>query len=307
MESFLRSYAQRPQAPSSTTSSLPTSHPPVPITPKQTITKMGSKDYAKDGPIRNKQQSIQKQEQIAEREEKRQVTNFANMDPQLPTDTSIFSPDPETATTTVFLAPSFSGKTTLIVNQLNQLSDADLDVYTTIVLFTESLSAVPLKHISSRIMNKMVIFDTFLPDYISYLKRTNTMTGNRYRYLILFDDMLQLRGETIVSMILTLRNSGVSTAIAIQYSKLLSPGQRQSIHDYYLINLRLEDLEYLLTGFIATHMRDRLNEEGDVKAYDYSIKKLAEATRRRLKYGILHFDQRHDKIYIYSSPRSNVT
>ena len=116
------------------------------------------------------------------------------------------------------------------------------------------------------------------------------------------DDCLRLKGETIVDMILTLRNSGVSTVISIQHSKLLTPAQRQSIHDYYLMNLRLEDLEYLLHGFIASHMRDRLNEEGDPKAYDYSVRKLAEAVRHRLRdYRILHYDQRHDKVNIYSS------
>ena len=137
------------------------------------------------------------------------------------------------------------------------------------------------------------------------MKKTNTATNNRFRYLVIMDDCLRLRGSAIVDMILTLRNSGVSTVISIQHSKLLTPAQRQSIHDYYLLNLRLEDIEYLLQGFIATHMRDRLNEEGDPKAYDYSVKKLAEAVRHRLRgWRILHYDQRHDKIFIYSSPRT---
>ena len=116
------------------------------------------------------------------------------------------------------------------------------------------------------------------------------------------DDYLHLRTDVIVNMILTLRNSGVSTAISIQYSKLLSPSQRQSIHDFYLMNLRLEDMQYLLQGFIATHMRELLNEEGDPKAFEYSVKKLAEVVRGRLSdRRILHYDQRHDKVNIYSN------
>lgn len=223
-------------------------------------------------------------------------------DPPLPSGWSIFTPDPETATTTVFLAPSFSGKTTLIVEQLNRLSDDDLASYGGIVLCTESIAAEPLKKLEPRVLKKMNIFDCFIPEYVYFMKKTNTLTSNRFRYLVIMDDCLKLRGDTIVSMILTLRNSGVSTAISIQYSKLLTPSQRQSIHDFYLINLRLEDLEYLLTGFVATHARDLLNDEGDNKAYEYPVKKLAEVMRKRLsERRILHYDQRHDKIKIYSS------
>tara|TARA_R110000787_G_scaffold136205_1_gene248729 strand:+ start:7347 stop:8240 length:894 start_codon:yes stop_codon:yes gene_type:complete len=258
-----------------------------------------SKRKREEVPIVEQSTQISKKKKIDIREERRQ---HEVEDPQLPKDWSIFTPDPETATTTVFLAPSFSGKTSLIVAQLNALTDHDLESYSGITLCTESISAAPLRELSERVLRKLTIFDGFLPDYVAYMKKTNTMTNNRFRYLVIMDDCLRLKGSTIVDMILTLRNSGVSTAISIQYSKLLTPAQRQSIHDYYLMNLRLEDLEYLLTGFIASHMRDKLNEEGDTKAYDYSIKKLAEAVRSRLKgYKILHYDQRHDKIKIYSS------
>lgn len=251
-------------------------------------------------PVKNKEYMISKKKKIDAREAHLQADT--RQDPPLPKDWSIFSPDPETATTTVFLAPSFSGKTSLIVEQLNRLTDDELDTYTAIVLCTESIASSPLKKLDQRILEKMNLFDSFIPEFVGLMKRTNTLTHNRYRYLVIMDDCLRLKGETIVDMILTLRNSGVSTVISIQHSKLLTPAQRQSIHDYYLMNLRLEDLEYLLHGFIASHMRDRLNEEGDPKAYDYSVRKLAEAVRHRLRdYRILHYDQRHDKVNIYSS------
>lgn len=251
--------------------------------------------------IVHQKQQVTKKQRIDEREEAAQ-SRIRDSDPPLPKDWSIFTPDPTSATTTVFIAPSFSGKTTLIVEELNKLTDDDLDSYTAIVLCTESIASAPLKKLSEKVLKKMNILDCFVPEYVSYLKKTNTMTHNRFRYLVIMDDCLRLRGDVIVNMILTLRNSGVSTAISIQYSKLLSPAQRQSIHDYYLLNLRLEDLEYLLQGFIASHMRDKLNQEGDPKAYDYSVKKLAEAVRHRLRdYRILHYDQRHDRINIYST------
>ena len=248
----------------------------------------------------NKEKQIYVKSRIDKRENEYQERE-PQSDPPLPTDWSIFTPDPETATTTVFLAPSFSGKTTLIVNELNKLTDEALASYAAIVLCTDSVAAEPLKLLEDRVLRKINILDSFVPEYIAFMKKTNTLTNNRFRYLVIMDDCLDLRGPVLVKMILTLRNSGISTAISIQYSKLLSPAQRQSIHDYYLMNLRLEDLEYLLTGFIATHMRDRLNEEGDPKAFEYSVKQLASAVRKRLEgRKMIHYDQRHDKINIYS-------
>jgi hypothetical protein len=221
-------------------------------------------------------------------------------DPPLPSDRSIFSPDPETATTAVLLAPSFSGKTSLIVSELNKLTDHELLDLTSILLITDSTCAAPLKTLQQRVRDKLVILDRFIPEIIAMMKTSNSLTENRFRYLVLLDDITSLKTPTLIKMILTLRNSGVSTVISIQYSKLLSPAQRQSIHDYYIMNLRLEDLEYLLSGFISTHMRDMLNEEGDAEAYDYSVKKLAERVRERMSgRKIIHYDQRHDKIKIY--------
>lgn len=264
------------------------------------LTKRKRPREADEQPIVDKDSQIEKKRRLDAQLEINQKNQKG--DPLLPREWSIFTPDPETATTTVFLAPSFSGKTSLIVEQLNRLTDKDLDCYTSIVLCTESISAAPLKKLDERVLKKMNILDSFIPEYVLYIKKTNTLTSNRFRYLVIMDDCLKLKGEVIINMILTLRNSGVSTAISIQYSKLLSPAQRQSIHDYYLLNLRLEDLEYLLTGFVATHARDRLNQEGDPKAYEYTIKKLAETMRYRLRdRRILHYDQRHDKINIYSS------
>ncbi|MBL4890192.1 MAG: hypothetical protein JKX97_09260 [Candidatus Lindowbacteria bacterium] len=275
---------------------------PQPPDPTQDLMKGRSKKRKenKEEPIPSKEAQIKKKRKIDYRELSMQ--REGREDPPLPSDWSIFTPDPETATTTVFLAPSFSGKTSLIVEHLNRLTDEDLRSYASIVLCTESISAAPLKLLSDRLLEKMNIFDCFLPEYVSLMKRTNTLTHNRFRYLVIMDDCLKLKGDVVEDMILTLRNSGVSTAISIQYSKLLKPAQRQSVHDYYLMNLRLEDLEYLLTGFIASHMRDRLHEEGDSEAYDYSVKKLAAAVRHRLKdRKILHYDQRHDNIKIYSN------
>lgn len=211
---------------------------------------------------------------------------------------SVFAPE-ETGNTKVFLAPSFSGKTTLLVNELNRLSEENLKEYDKIILFTESVASAPLKHLKKHVLDKILIYDRFVPKILKLFKRINTVTRNRFKFLIMMDDCIALRGSDVQKMILTLRNVNISTVICIQYSKLLAPSQRQSIHDYFIMNLRLEDLEYILSGFIGSHFREKLAEEGDSAAMSDRIQVLAEKARNRLKDRILHFDQRHDQIHIY--------
>jgi len=226
-------------------------------------------------------------------------------DPQLPPK-SIFACEKESANTKVFLAPSFSGKTTLMVDELNKLSRKELEEYDKILLFTESTSSAPLKKLDKKVRAKMMIYDRFVPQFVRVLKKINTVTNNRYRFLLLLDDCLNLKGGILIKLILTLRNANISTVISIQYSKLLAKSQRQSIHDYFLINLHLEDFEYLMSGFLASHFRLLFEREGmgtkeEINKLNY--KQLAEKAMERLKDKILHFDQRHDSITIYGRPK----
>jgi hypothetical protein len=116
------------------------------------------------------------------------------------------------------------------------------------------------------------------------------------------DDCIDLKGGLLIKLILTLRNANISTVICIQYSKLLSRSQRQSIHDYYMMNMKLEDLEYLMSGFLAPHFRQLFEDEGASDVNKMNYRQLAEKAKERLKDKILHFDQRHDKIEIFNRP-----
>ena len=223
-------------------------------------------------------------------------------DPQLPRK-SMFAMEEESANTKAFLAPSFSGKTTLMVSELNKLSRTELEEYDKIILFTESTSSAPLQKLSRDVRAKMMIYDRFVPQFVKLLKKINTVTHNKFRFLLLLDDCIDLKGGILIKLILTLRNVNISTVICIQYSKLLSRSQRQSIHDYYLMNMKLEDLEYLMSGFLASHFRDlfiREGGEGSAEAINkLNYKKLAEKAMERLKGKIVHFDQRHDQLIVY--------
>lgn len=237
-------------------------------------------------------------------EEEGEESNNPNQDPPLPRK-SIFAAEEESANTKVFLAPSFSGKTTLMVEELNKLTPKELDEYDKILLFTESVASAPLKKLDKKVREKMMIYDRFIPQLVKVLKKINTVTKNRYRFLLLLDDCINLKSGILIKMILTLRNANISTVISVQYSKLLAKSQRQSIHDYYMLNLHLEDFEYLMSGFLAPHFRDLFEREGmgtKEENNKLNYKKLAEKAMDRLKGKLLHFDQRHDQITVYQRP-----
>lgn len=230
--------------------------------------------------------------------------NFDNVDKDLPSE-SMFKAEEESANTKILLAPSFSGKTTLMVRELNKLTDEEAKQYSKIIIFTESVNATPLKFLSENLIKsgRVLIFDRFVPKCLHDLAKINSETGNRYRFLVFLDDILKLRGDTLIKMILTLRNSNISTVISIQYIKLLTPSQRQSVHDIYAIKLTLPDWEFVVKDFIGNHIRDYFSIElGDPEAFNYSIRELALRTKERMTDRIFHYSQRGDKFEIFKKP-----
>ncbi len=143
----------------------------------------------------------------------------------------IFKPD-EYPKSTVLLGGSFSGKTTLLVDELNKLSPDD---YTLIVLFTESKNAQPFKKLKTRVK----IIEGFDPDIIRFLKNINDRTNNRYNFLCLLDDVIdQKYAKELSKMILTYRNSGISSCISIQYPMLINKSSRSSFHQVLLLGAK---------------------------------------------------------------------
>jgi hypothetical protein len=89
-----------------------------------------------------------------------------------------------------------------------------------------------------------------------------------------------------------MRNSNISTCVLLQHVKLITPSSRNSLHNYYITGLRIEDWEYMLRAFLASFFRSTLNEKG-------SYGKLAERVKEYMTGKVLHYDQRKDVINYY--------
>jgi len=209
--------------------------------------------------------------------------------------TSIFIPE-STGVTYAMFGKSYSGKTTFVVNGLNKLTEDQLRHYNVIVFFTESSHAEPLKDLAPHVKTKMVLLDRFCPKLLLAMKRINDATKNMFKFLVIFDDILKLRGELVTKCVATLRNSNISTAISIQHDKFINPAQRNSVHNMYIFNLRSEPWEYMLRGFILGNVRELIPPLKDTK----SVMKVAQALRENMDEYILYYDQRKDKMAIWN-------
>jgi len=207
---------------------------------------------------------------------------------------SIFAPEPS-GTTYAIVGKSFSGKTTFIVNQLNALGEDQLKEYNAIIFFTESANADPLRFLSPRVKEKMILTDRFCPKILQMLKKLNDSTHNQFKFLVIFDDILQLRGMLLTKCILTLRNSNISTVISIQYEKLMNPAQRSSVHNMYIFNLRTDSWEYMLKGFVLGNVKELLPSLAD----DKRVTVVAQKMRQCMDDYILYYDQRKDVIAVW--------
>lgn len=215
---------------------------------------------------------------------------------------SAFSPE-ETGVTYAIIGKSFSGKTYFIVQELNKLTKEELGKYTAIFFFTESTSAKPLEKLTPAVKKKMIVMDRFCPTILRAVKRLNDGTSNKFKFFIIFDDIIDLRGNLLTKSILTLRNSNISTVISIQYEKLLNPAQRSSLHNIYLFNLRTESWEYMLKGYLLGNFKEKIpslkDNPNDPKSKKKTPAQIAQALRECLDDYIIYYDQRRDELTVY--------
>ena len=142
--------------------------------------------------------------------------------------------NPDTGKSTLILGASFSGKTFLLAHELNKLQPGD---YECIILFTESVNADPLKDINPKL--NIQVFQGFRPNIVDFLKRVNDLLENRFRFLIILDDVVdQKMSKTLNKMVLTYRNANISSCILIQYPNLISKSSRSSFHQVAITGSR---------------------------------------------------------------------
>lgn len=191
-----------------------------------------------------------------------------------------------------------SGKTYFAVQQLNKLKGKKAvpvrgntlnrvqkkrPLYDKIILITGSDEAGPLKNLDPALDVKIASGRNFKIPWI--LKRINLASGNHFRFLVLFDDIVTgLRKGVLKDVFLTIRNSNISPWILIQAETLLDKNSRETIFDHYVTGLPISGWEKYIKNFIYDDVKRALNFQGK------DIYELASQWKSFVGDNIVHFN-----------------
>lgn len=95
------------------------------------------------------------------------------------------------------------------------------------------------------------------PRYIDLQRRLNQRFNNKYRFLIMLDDIIAVNTSKIVNnLILTYRNSNISSMICLQYPRLLSKMARANGNYYAFFRFHSEEtIEDAIKVFLSSYFR----------------------------------------------------
>ena len=78
--------------------------------------------------------------------------------------------------------------------------------------------------------------------YIRAQKYVNVKTKNKYNFVVMIDDFIAIRYSKILNdLILTLRNSNISSMICLQFTKLLSKEARSNVNGILFFSLNSDE------------------------------------------------------------------
>ena len=145
----------------------------------------------------------------------------------------------EGATSTVIFGSSKSGKTTLMTKTIYKMFyQNDNEFISTL------FSGNPQINLYKDLKN-LIIADGFNErsrKYIMMHKYINSKTDNAYKFLEMFDDILDIKYSSLVNnLILSYRNSNISSVICLQYIKLLSKQNRANVNNIIIFRCNSDE------------------------------------------------------------------
>jgi hypothetical protein len=168
--------------------------------------------------------------------------------------------DPGTGNTILVFGSSKSGKSTALMHIYDRYFAPEgtrpkgEDYIST--LWTNSPN-IPLYqgHNGLIIGNK---FDKTAESLIKMEKKINASTENRYKFLNIYDDIIEVRHVKLINAgMLYYRNSNMSQIVSLQYSNLLSKMSRGNAHNILAFNmLSTEATELIVKTYFSSVFRD---------------------------------------------------
>lgn len=159
------------------------------------------------------------------------------------------------------VASSKSGKTTLLKYIISKVFPDDIKV-----LMTQS----PCAEIYSDLKKDCVFAPAFLPEIIRTAYLLNKNTSNRYRFLIVIDDVVGVKNDRQMAKLMALyRNSGMSAIISGQDLTMLNPIGRSNVNNLLLGKLNSAGrVEGVVKDFCRFHFPKSLSMDEKCELYN---------------------------------------
>lgn len=163
--------------------------------------------------------------------------------------------DMETGNTFCLFGASKSGKTTLMMEIYRKM-------FPRYCKLSKLLTTIFAMNIQLPIYQDKYIIQCpyFTPDvakYVDWQRRLNKLNNNEYKFLNMFDDFIDVRHKDIINnLILTYRNSNISSIICLQYVNLLSKAARSNINNVFLLHMNTdESIEVAVKSYLSGMLR----------------------------------------------------
>lgn len=158
----------------------------------------------------------------------------------------------ETGQTIFLFGSSKSGKTELLKKLAYVFSFSDPEYAT--IFYTPNAHAKTYNELQDY-KKHMAIASHWIPELVLQQYKINRETKNRYKFLNILDDCVDNKNDEVLKeMILTLRNSDISTILSIQDPVLVERMGRSSINYVFLMKFNNDEaIEKIIEKFLSSY------------------------------------------------------
>lgn len=161
--------------------------------------------------------------------------------------------DEGTGSSMLIIGSSKSGKTTLMVEIVKKIYD-NKEFITT--LFAGNPQIEEYSHFDKYVL-LATGFSKMHEKYVQSQQFVNSKLNNKYQFCNIFDDQIDLRySKLLANLILSYRNSLMSTIICLQSPKILTPACRSNMNNLICLWFNSEEIiTQILQMFIGDYFR----------------------------------------------------
>lgn len=157
--------------------------------------------------------------------------------------------DGGTGNSTVLLGSSKAGKTTVMMHLFAKYYGGKDYIS---ILFAANPQ---IEHYKDK--KHLIVASQYEPKLVRMAQKVQKGTGNHYRFCFLLDDMLDQRDDrALKSLVLSYRNSDLSSLVCLQYSNLLAKNSRANVNNILLFRFNSQEaIEIVVNQFLRSFFR----------------------------------------------------